>query len=471
MSIRLRLALWYGALFGLVLLVVLLLTYALHARGHYDDLDRALVSTAGHIGTVASAGAALAVDEASGGLEVAIRLYGPDGDLQHASPSATTPPTVDPREVLASPGGPAFDVVAGLAPAIGEEQAPPGAFGLITAGARRWRVYVLPIGGEVGPISYIEVLAPLASIDASIQTFRVVPLGLGVAGLAAALLGGWAIAGGVLQPVATMTATAGSIARTRDFAHRIIVPPHPDELHQLAETFNAMLASLEMAYRAQQQFVADASHELRAPLTAIQGNLDLVRRFPAMPASEREAALKEAGREAERLTHLVADLLILARADAGTPLRRQPVELDRVVLEALAAARHLARGQTITLAHLDPVMVRGDPDRLKQVVLILTDNALKYTPPEGRVTLALRRDGVSAVVTVSDTGMGIAPDEVARVFERFYRADPARARDPGGTGLGLPIARWIVEQHGGDVSLTSHPGMGTTATIRLPAAG
>jgi signal transduction histidine kinase len=228
-----------------------------------------------------------------------------------------------------------------------------------------------------------------------------------------------------------------------------------------------MLESLDEAYRAQQRFVSDASHELRAPLTIIQANLDLVERMPDLPADERNQAFAEAGREARRLSLLVADLLALARADAGVPLQHRPVELDRVLLDAVGDARLLARGQQVEIDAIEPVIVDGDPDRLKQLLIILLDNAMKYTPAGGRVGVALRRDGRYASVTVVDSGIGIAPADLPRVFERFYRADLARSRDPGGTGLGLSIARWIAQQHGGDVTLSSEPGRGTTAVARL----
>jgi two-component system OmpR family sensor kinase len=215
--------------------------------------------------------------------------------------------------------------------------------------------------------------------------------------------------------------------------------------------------------------VADASHELRAPLTSIQGNLEILERQANLPGEERMEAIGEASREAHRLARLVADLLALARADAGVPLRQEPVEMDRVLMDSVAEARHLTHGQRLEVEHLEPAVVAGDPDRLKQLVLILLDNAIKYTPPDGRVTVRLQQNGTGIEVSVRDTGIGIPREDLPRVFDRFYRADPARSRDPGGTGLGLSIARWIAEQHGGAISLDSHPGKGTTAIVRLPA--
>jgi signal transduction histidine kinase len=278
------------------------------------------------------------------------------------------------------------------------------------------------------------------------------------------------LAGRALQPIATLTATARSIARSRQLNQRVPVASGSDELGQLAVTFNEMLASIEQAYQAQQRFVTDASHELRAPLTAIQANLELVQRRPQMPPAELQEATAEALRESRRLASLVEQLLTLARADAGIPLRRQRVDLDRVVLETLAEARYLLKGQHLDIEHLEPTVIAGDPDRLKQVLLILCHNALKYTPEGGKVTLSLRRRRDTAEVMVSDTGVGISPQELPHVFERFYRSDPARGRDPGGTGLGLAIARQIILDHGGDISLASELGRGTVATVTLPVA-
>ena len=471
MSIRLRLALWYGSLFALVLLLVTLLSYAFHVRGHYDDRDRALVTSAGHMVTEASAmvGGPHLV-EGRGGLEIGFRLYDPDGILRERTAGMESLPPLDPRLVLAAPSDPPYDAIAQLSPPLmGTDEPVEGAFGLLVTPEQRWRVYVQPIHQGSATAGYLETLTPLGRLDASIAAYRTLLLALGVAGLATALLGGWAIAGGALRPIAHLTETAGTITHSRDLSHRIQMPQHHDELGRLAATFNEMLASIETAYQAQQRFVADASHELRAPLTAIQGNLELLRLHPNMLAADRDEALAEAERETNRLTRLVADLLALARADAGVALHRRAVALDEVVLDTFRTARTLATGQELVLEPFEPVQVVGDEDRLKQLVLILVDNALKYTPADARVLLGLRQLGTEAEVLVRDTGVGIGEDDLPHVFERFYRADPARNRDSGGTGLGLPIARWIARQHGGDVTLESTAGHGTTAIIRLPA--
>lgn len=470
MSIRLRLALWYGALFALIILIITLVSYAVHTRGHYDDLDHTLVAGVSHAADVAviSPGAPLLVEEHQG-IAITLRLYTPACVLLESSGTDTAVPTIDPRTVLHAPAGPAFDPIAGLAPPLAAPALPAkSAFGLATTPEQRWRVYVLPVQSDGKLIGYMEGLTPLGELDEVIQTFRLVLAAVGLLGLGGGLLGGWLIAGGALCPIARMIQTGQTIATSRDFARRIEAAPHQDELGHLADTLNSMLANLEVAYRSQQRFVSDASHELRAPLTAIQANLELLHRHSAMPEDEREEALAEAEREAARLARLVGDLLALARADAGVSLKRHPVDLDTVVLEAFRSARQLAQGQRLALDPFEPVRIAGDQDRLQQLALILLDNALKYTPPDGQVTVGLRHTDGRAELLVQDTGIGISPEDLPQVFERFYRADPARNRDPGGTGLGLAIARWIVDQHGGAIKIESQPGRGTTVTVSLP---
>ena len=471
MSLRLRLALCYGLLFALILPLVTVLSYSLHARSQYDDLDRALLVSAGHaVAEAADSTTGPHLIQGKEGLEIVLRLYNSQGALQELSLGTETLPSINPYSVLRNPSGPAFDAFTALLPPIMGTVAAPagGAFYLLATPTQRWRVYVQPIRVAASTTGYIEALTPLGRLDASMQTFRLLLAVLGCCSLVAALAGSWAIAGNALRPIARMIHTAQTIALSRDLSKRIDPPAQQDELGRLATTFNEMLASIEGAYHTQQRFVSDASHELRAPLTAIQGNLELVRRYPAMPTAEREEALAEMEREASRLTRLVADMLILARADAGVPLKHHTLDLDAIVLDTFRSARQLAHGQTMHLEPFEPIQIWGDEDRLKQLLLILLDNALKYTPEQGQITLGLQHKDGQIEISVQDTGIGIAPEDVPHVFERFYRADPGRSRDPGGTGLGLSIAQWIVEQHGGSISLKSQPGQGTRVTVSLP---
>lgn len=470
MPLRLRLALWYGGLAGLVAVVVSLLAYAVHSRAHYDDVDRRLVVAAEH---VAEEYAAASTPQERSALfaapvepDVAARVYDADGQLLAAGPTAVLAPALDPRAVLVSPAGPAFGFLVGLAPPTAPVGSGHGVFALASApDGDRWRFYVFPEGASR---QYVVVAAALSAVDASVARFRQLVPVMALLGAVVAFVGGGLVAGSALRPISTLSETADAIARSRGFSQRVPLGRRRDELGRLAVTFNEMLGSLEQAYEAQQRFVADASHELRAPLTAIQANIELLERRDDMPPAERQQAVSEVSRESRRLVRLVADLLALARADAGVPLRRDGVELDRVTLDAVADARHLGRGQRIEIGTLEPTQIEGDLDRLKQLLIILLDNAVKYTSSNGTITVSLRRAGATAEITIQDTGVGIPPEDLPRVFDRFYRADRGRARDPGGTGLGLPIARWIAEQHGGYIELASTPGQGTTATVRLP---
>ena len=230
--------------------------------------------------------------------------------------------------------------------------------------------------------------------------------------------------------------------------------------------------TLRRVNEAQKRFVGDAAHELRAPLTSIQGNLALLRRYTDMPTQERSASIEDAHREASRLGRLVTDLLELARGDSGQDLRREPIHLDQLLGEAARQAQYLAKNHHLEIGELTPCVVEGDRDRLKQLCLILLENALKYTPKGGTVRLDLTCDPDWSTCTITDSGIGIADEDLPHVFDRFYRADKGRARgnDPGGTGLGLPIAQWIVAQHGGQIHLESELGRGTKAVVRLPIA-
>jgi two-component system, OmpR family, sensor kinase len=468
MSIRLRLAIWYGGLSALLVVVVCVYAYSVHVRTRYDELDRMLQARLEHLGDMlddaSTSDARRGVLGMAAPLGLAVRVYDSSGSILLEQANADRVPDLIPRELRRGPSivysrlialtsSPRVSAKNGAAWSIGTDD-----------GAQRWRAYMvrLPSGQFViGSVS-------LAQVDSSVQRYGLLLLTFGIFGASGAFVIGWLIAGHALRPVAQLTATARQIAQSGEPSRRVPLSRERDELGQLASTFNEMLASLEAAQLAQQRFVSDASHEIRAPLTVIQANLELLDRADALPPTDRKDAIVEARSEAARLARLVADLLALARADAGVQLRRSRVELDRLVMDAIGEARHLLDGQRLEITALEPTTVLGDADRLKQLLLVLLDNAARYTPPSGRISVALGRDDEFAKITVADTGIGIAPDDIGRVFERFYRADRARSREPGGTGLGLPIARWIATQHAGTVDLESDPSEGTTARIRLP---
>jgi len=242
-----------------------------------------------------------------------------------------------------------------------------------------------------------------------------------------------------------------------------------DEVDRLAITFNEMLQRLENLFSTQQRFLADVSHELRTPLTIIRGNLALLKQGD--PAANEET-LRTIDAESERMSRLLADLLLLAQSDAGASVsNRTPVELDTLLLDVYRQARVMAAARDgqlkITLGEEDQALVEGDPDRLKQLLLNLVDNAIKYTP-SGEVKLSLIKHDGQVGLRVADTGMGIPTEDLPHIFERFYRVDKARSREKGGTGLGLSIADWIAKAHGGFIQVESQPGKGSTFTIWLP---
>jgi heavy metal sensor kinase len=252
-----------------------------------------------------------------------------------------------------------------------------------------------------------------------------------------------------------------------DLAQRVPVPPSDDELGRLAAGLNDMLGRLERAFSSARRFSADAAHELRTPLTILKGEVEVALASP-QTTDEYRRVLVSAQEEIDRLAALVEDLLFLARADAGVaPPPKDPVDLQAVIDDARPAMAALAErgGLELTVDASGPVWVLGSAPLLFRVVLYLVDNALKYTPAGGQVIVRLTAGG-QAELTVCDTGPGIAPEEQVRIFDRFYRGDPARER--GGSGLGLALTRSIVQLHGGRIVVESEPDHGTCFRVRLP---
>jgi signal transduction histidine kinase len=279
---------------------------------------------------------------------------------------------------------------------------------------------------------------------------------------------GWVVAGRVLAPIGRITAVARDIQAT-DMARRIQLPGPEDELKQLADTFDAMLARLDAAFGAQRQFVADASHELRNPLAIIRTNADVALADPDASPDELRQTIATVKRAGDRMSVLVDDLLALARRQQPT-LEHEPVDLGAAVAEASDDFMVPAETRDIVLdrAIAPGVVVTGDREALKRVVANLLDNAVRLAPAGSRIRLATGSEGNRAWIAVADEGPGISPEDQAHVFDRFWRADKARARSDGGTGLGLAIVRQIVESHGGEVRLHSKVGVGSSFVVWLP---
>lgn len=293
--------------------------------------------------------------------------------------------------------------------------------------------------------------------------------------LLAALLAGWLITGRALRPLKSVVDTADSIARTRDLKRRLPGGRRQDEIGLLSESFNRMLEQVDaanqqltVALEAQRRFVADASHELRTPLTTIRGNADLLAHGPAVPDEVRAAAAHDIASESERMSRLVEHLLTLAQADAGQHLELAPVSLRPLIESICRQAQALHEDRSLRNVGLTDATVNGDEDAIVQLLWILVDNAAKFTQPGGSIELGLRLHDSTVVLTVADDGAGVPSGDLERIFDRFYQADPARSNQ--GAGLGLSIARWIVEEHHGTISVRNNAGPGCTFTVSLPLA-
>jgi signal transduction histidine kinase len=323
---------------------------------------------------------------------------------------------------------------------------------------------VAPGGQRVGYVAWADSTGPLRDLLTTVSSALLIGGAL-VIGLA--LAGGLVLARRALAPVADVTDTARAISLSGDFAARVEGAQRGDEVGELAGAFNEMLEALERNHQTLQRFLGDASHQLRTPLTTVRANLDLAQR-PDLPTAERQAILADARDEAERMGRLISDLLALARAESGARLEFAPVELDALLVESVQRERQAAPHVRMSVSSVEPAVVDGDRDRLRDLFGILLDNAARYTPAGGSVVVELDvRDG-RAVVRVQDTGIGFDEVDRDRLFERLYRGTRAREMRPSGTGLGLAIARWIVESHGGAIDLTGREASGTVATVTLP---
>ncbi|MFH1647358.1 MAG: HAMP domain-containing sensor histidine kinase [Chloroflexota bacterium] len=311
----------------------------------------------------------------------------------------------------------------------------------------------------------LEVAQSLNHVADTMGQARWALLASTLVALILAAVSGGAIVRGALFPVSRISQTARSIEASSDLSRRVGYAGPADEIGELATTFDHMIEHLDRVFQSQRYFVADASHELRGPLTVIRGNLDLLKR--QLSQEDREESLRAIERESMRMSQIVDELLLLAEVESGQIARRETVPLKSLLLEEAERAGSTAGGHQIKVARQEDLSVTGDAQRLRQLLANLADNAVKYTPEKGTVTLSLYRDGDRACLEVADTGIGIPPEHLPHIFDRFYRVDKARSRGSGGTGLGLAIVKGIAEQHGGDVTVTSRPGKGSTFTVRL----
>lgn len=322
----------------------------------------------------------------------------------------------------------------------------------------------ISIGRQV--VGIVQVGEGAETISRVIDVLQIAFLAAGLGTVVVALAVGYWLARSALKPIDDVAAVAREIEAS-DLSRRIEVRGKPTEVQRLADTFDAMLGRLSAAFQQQRNFVMDVSHELRTPLTALRGKLDVLLMDDRLDADTR-AQMERMSAEVGRLIRLTSNLLYLAHADAGRDIHRRPVELDTLCLEVYRQAKDLRPGVRLRLGHEDQVTIQGDADLLKQLILNLVDNGLKYTPPGGQVVLSLYRDVERARVVVEDSGPGIPADQLPFVFERLYRGPNSGARGSGGAGIGLAISRWIARAHGGDILVDSESGRGSVFTVDLP---
>lgn len=340
-------------------------------------------------------------------------------------------------------------------------------------GTQRLLIYNQPFMDADGQALIMQVAISLDHRDQNLATLgRILMIG-GSAAVLVAFGIGWLLAGLALRPIDRLRQTAQAIGAERDFGQRVDHAGPNDEIGKLVTTFNNMLAELQTAFlqveetlKTQRRFVADASHELRTPLTTLRGNIGLLQRTPPISSEDQSDVLDDMVDETERLMRLVNELLILARADAGRPLHQEPVQMKPLLEDVYHQVKLLAPQRTINFQIKDEVTVIGDNDALKQVLLVLLDNALKHTPPETTITLGTAQDNGQVAIKVSDDGPGIAPEHLTNIFNRFYRGDAARTSP--GTGLGLAIASELTQAQHGTITVESEIGRGSTFTLTFP---
>jgi heavy metal sensor kinase len=322
-------------------------------------------------------------------------------------------------------------------------------------------------------LGFAAVAEPLSVVEDGLSELRR-DLFAGVSlVLLLASAGGYFLARKSLAPIASMNSQTQRVS-AENLSARLDVTNSRDELGRLATTINDLLARLENSFKEQQRFIADASHELRTPLAVLRGETE-VALGKTRTIDEYQQSLSLIQDEAERLSRIVEDLFILARQPINTraALNKERVSLNDAVRDCARAAQVLAvrKGVRLKLETDSPsIALNGDEELIRRLILNLLDNAVKYTPAGGEISLALGRQNGSAEIVVRDTGIGIPEAAQPRVFDRFYRVDKARARVMGGAGLGLSIAQWIVEVHGGEITLASTPGEGSSFTVVLPVA-
>lgn len=475
-TIRARLTAWYSVALALTLAAFAAVLYVDRRSASYQDLDQRIQSeaslTAGILAESYRARGVLVRRDTAGSL----LLIGDLAGLLEAVPDFLVITAHDGTLLFASSDARAltFQQVEQLR-RLASEPVSGRSTGTVRLGADGPRIhyaihYVTDAGPQFGAIlAGANVRSAELGPEQLLSTFALIlPLGL----VAALLMGTW-IASHALKAVDQIITEVREITDGRSLHRRLAEPVVKDELGRLAETLNQMMMRLERSFAALRRFTADASHELKTPLTVLRAGVERAITTPNLP-QDALAALEETLQEIKRMTELVDALLTLARADEGiAPLHREPVDLRGIVEEVQETGELLAEQAGVTMSvatPAEPMVVSVDASRIRQLILNLVTNAVKYTPAGGSVRMQLGPANGRVTLSVADTGIGIAPGDLPHIFDRFWRADSARTRtgERPGAGLGLAICKWIAEAHGGQIDVVSRPGRGTTFTVTLP---
>jgi heavy metal sensor kinase len=463
-SIGARLTFWYAAILSLTLLCLGGAAYGLLVYSLTHDIDAALDGVAKVSADQAWASGSSwprDVDElfrrhfGFSPLDRSLELFDLQGrrDLNRTGSQAGSLPLSPQALQAAVQGGSTFETIP-------------------TSGPYPFRVLTMPVI-KAGRVTHlVQVGISLENAYTTRRRFLLIMAAVLPLGLLLASAGGWVLARRALRPVAQMTQAAHRISG-ENLAGRLQQTGTGDELDRLAQTLNDMLGRLDDAFRQTRQFSADAAHELQTPLTILKGEMEVALRSPRSPEEYRRV-LSSGLEEIDRISGLVEGLLLLARADSGgLRLDRQPLALPELLAEVREKLRGLAdsHGVGLDCGPSEPVVITGDRQHLRRLLINLIDNAIKYTPGGGRVTLAVRQDGNVARLEVADTGRGLSKEDQNQIFDRFYRAVQARSQEGGGAGLGLSIAQSIAQAHGGRIEVASTPGQGSTFTVVLPVNG
>jgi two-component system, OmpR family, sensor kinase len=463
-SVRARLTLWYVSVLAAILIVSIALIYLLLARALYARIDETLHA----VMQIAQTSLTNDLNEGQDAADAARSTAGELASRQHLLA------IYDGRGRLLAEAG-REDDIAILLPPIADIPLDENLLQtIVEADDRddRHRLAIRWVDINGFDVEYVVVAGTsLESTDEELESLRgilayLVPLSLIVAGI-----GGWFLAGRSLSPVVAMADRARQIG-VENLSERLPVANPRNELGRLAETFNSLLARLEGSLIQQRQFMADASHELRTPVTTARTAASVALQQPTRQEEDYRDTLAIIEQETIRLSRIVDDMFTLARADAGSyPVRAMPMYLDEVVDEVVRAVGVVARTRNITITAntLRPAPFTGDEDLIRRLILNIVDNAARYAPAGSAIRVALDRAGNDYAVAVSDDGPGIPLEIQPRIFERFYRVDTARTHGgDGGAGLGLALARWIARAHDGDVVLAASSSAGSTFVITLP---